>query len=166
MVIEKVGFGKKLKMLRESRNLTRRELADALGINENTLTGYENSGREPKYDLLVKIADYFDVLVDELIRDPDLIEIPIQIISDDEYGFECSVTIPITEAEKNSFGLLKKFVDAFDTTMKSHFWNEYFSKQKKSTKLNLHYDIENLIFNLDFQIAIKEENLNGENVDN
>ena len=159
-------FGQNLKILRENRNLTRRELADALGINENTLTGYENSGREPKYDLLVKIADFFSVTVDELIREPELIKIPIQIISDDKDGEECSVVTPITKAEKNSFGLLKKFVEAFDTTMRTDFWNEYFSKQKKSTKLNLHYDTENLMFNLDLQISIKEENFNEKNVAN
>jgi len=103
----KNAFGENLVELRNKLGMTRCALAQALGINENTLTGYENSGREPKYNLLVKIADFFDVLVDELIRDSEFIEIPIRIISDDKQGYETSVFASIYEADKNPFGLLE-----------------------------------------------------------
>ncbi|WP_271629798.1 helix-turn-helix domain-containing protein [Caldicellulosiruptor sp. DIB 104C] len=59
-------FGKRLKELREERGLTQAELAKELGISVQNLSYYEN-GREPKYELLIKIADYFGVTVDYLI---------------------------------------------------------------------------------------------------
>lgn len=62
-------FGQNLTTLRKKVRLTRRELAEKLGINENTLTGYERDGHEPKYSILAKIADFFGVSTDALIRD-------------------------------------------------------------------------------------------------
>ncbi|WP_241243639.1 helix-turn-helix domain-containing protein [Caldicellulosiruptor changbaiensis] len=59
-------FGKRLKELREEKGLTQAELAKELGISVQNLSYYEN-GREPKYELLIKIADYFGVTVDYLI---------------------------------------------------------------------------------------------------
>lgn len=62
------AFGKNLTKLRKAKGLTRKALAEKLSIHENTLTGYELLGREPSYDTLIKIADFFGVTVDELIR--------------------------------------------------------------------------------------------------
>ena len=63
-------FANNLMELRKKLGFTRSELARRLGVNINTFTNYELSGREPKYSLLIKIADFFQVSVDELIRQP------------------------------------------------------------------------------------------------
>ena len=62
-------FGKNLSALRKAARLTQKEVAEKLGVNVHTFIGYETAGREPKYDLLIKIADFFGVLVDDLIRE-------------------------------------------------------------------------------------------------
>jgi|GEM_PF-2248523 len=62
-------FAKNLIALREKIGITRSELARRLEVNINTFTGYELLGNEPKYEMLVKIADYFNVSVDELVRE-------------------------------------------------------------------------------------------------
>lgn len=46
---------------------TAKEFSNALGIPYNTYTAYENQKREPKLDLLVKIADLLNVSLDELL---------------------------------------------------------------------------------------------------
>lgn len=58
---------KNLKKLREQHNLTQREMADILGIQRPTYTRYETEERQPDFDLVIKIAQYFDVSVDYLL---------------------------------------------------------------------------------------------------
>jgi len=63
-------FGEKLRTLRGRRGLTMRELADALGFRSHGYIGDLESGRKhPSLDLAVKIADFFDVSLDQLARD-------------------------------------------------------------------------------------------------
>ena len=62
------AFGKNLSRLRKSARLTQKELAEKLGINVNTFIGYETAGREPKFETLIKIADFFGVSTDELLK--------------------------------------------------------------------------------------------------
>lgn len=44
-----------------------KEFSDALNIPYPTYIAYENRGREPKYELLIKIAKKLDVTTDELL---------------------------------------------------------------------------------------------------
>ena len=59
-------FSERLKQLRKENNLKQSELAKELGISAQRISLYEN-GREPEYDILIKMSDYFGVLVDYLI---------------------------------------------------------------------------------------------------
>ena len=51
--------------------MTRAELARALNINQGTLANYENEIREPDFETLVKIAEYFNESVDYLLGRTD-----------------------------------------------------------------------------------------------
>jgi transcriptional regulator with XRE-family HTH domain len=59
---------KNIKALRELRNLSQHTLADALLIQRARLASYEEGRAEPPYDLLIKIANYFHVAIDALLR--------------------------------------------------------------------------------------------------
>lgn len=61
----------RLKLLRESRDLLQKEVADKLGIKANTLSGYENGTRSPDHKLLNDIADFYNVTVDYLLGRSD-----------------------------------------------------------------------------------------------
>lgn len=65
-------LGKRLKMLRESNNLTQIELGKILGVGNVTLSQYEKGDRNPDYDTLLRIADYFNVSTDYLLGKTDL----------------------------------------------------------------------------------------------
>ena len=54
-------LGSRLKYLRKSENLTQQELATALGIAKSTVSMYENGQREPDFETLEAISDYFNV---------------------------------------------------------------------------------------------------------
>lgn len=57
----------RLKELRTSKKLSQLKLAMDLNMNQNTISRYENSEREPGINELIKIADYFNVSIDYLV---------------------------------------------------------------------------------------------------
>jgi len=63
-----MGFGRTLAYLRSRSKLTQQELADALGFkSKSTVSMYENGTREPDFETLEVIADYFNVDMNFLI---------------------------------------------------------------------------------------------------
>ncbi len=60
-------FRKRLRELRLSRNLTQDKLAQELGIAKSTISMYENGNREPDFETLELIADYFNVTLGSLM---------------------------------------------------------------------------------------------------
>ena len=62
---------KNLKQLREGKGLSQLQLALKLGLNQNTVSRYENGQREADYQTLIMFADFFDVSIDYLIGRTD-----------------------------------------------------------------------------------------------
>lgn len=60
-------FYNMLRKLRESRGLTQREVAEHLGLSPASYSLYEKGMREPRYDMLEKMAAYFGVSIDYLM---------------------------------------------------------------------------------------------------
>ena len=60
-------FAKRLKNLRLNKHLTQDELAPELGISRSTLGMYETGKREPDFETLETIADFFNVDMNYLI---------------------------------------------------------------------------------------------------
>ena len=58
----------KLKDLRIKKGISQVRLAIDLNLSQNTISRYENNQREADYETLIKIADYFDVSLDELLE--------------------------------------------------------------------------------------------------
>ena len=59
-------FSNILRQLRISDNLTQKQLADALGLAFSTISMYERGEREPDFETMEAIADYFNVTMDYL----------------------------------------------------------------------------------------------------
>lgn len=60
-------FSKNLSKLRKRANLTQYQLAEKLGFSRGQIANYEQGKREPDYETLGKIADFFDIGIDELL---------------------------------------------------------------------------------------------------
>ncbi|WP_410831124.1 helix-turn-helix domain-containing protein, partial [Listeria monocytogenes] len=54
-------FGDRLRSLRENKNLTQQKVADDLNIKRENLSNYERNKREPDYEMLKKLAEYYGV---------------------------------------------------------------------------------------------------------
>lgn len=61
----------RLRYLRKQNGISQLKLAMDLSLNQNSISRYENGEREAGYDLLIKIADYFDVSIDYLLERTD-----------------------------------------------------------------------------------------------
>lgn len=61
------SLGSNIRYLRESQNLSQKDLANRLNVGTSTLSQYENNIRVPSDDIKIKIADYFNVTVDYLL---------------------------------------------------------------------------------------------------
>ena len=58
----------RMKELRKNMGLSQKEVADKLELSTSTYCDYENSRREPMYEILIQIADFFQVPLDYLLE--------------------------------------------------------------------------------------------------
>ena len=65
--MENNTFGSRLKALRLSKNLTQEKFANIFYLNNSSISKYEKDKNLPENQLLIKIADFFDVSVDYLL---------------------------------------------------------------------------------------------------
>ena len=79
-------FGAKLKMLREMNNLTQAKLAKELCISRSCVSNYESGVRNPDFDMIKRISEYFNVFVDYLLSTSDYIDMPIEKDKADEFS--------------------------------------------------------------------------------
>ena len=56
-----------LRELREAKGLTQQELADATGIDRASIVKYEGGSRQPPYDKIKILADFFHVPIETLM---------------------------------------------------------------------------------------------------
>lgn len=61
-------IAKNIKALRDQKRLSQEQLAEDLGITRARLGAYEESRNQPPIDMLIRLADYFQVSIDALIR--------------------------------------------------------------------------------------------------
>lgn len=64
-------LGWNLKKLREVRKIPQKNLAETLGVGISTVAGWERDYRTPDLDMLVKLADFYNVSVDSLLGRQD-----------------------------------------------------------------------------------------------
>jgi transcriptional regulator with XRE-family HTH domain len=61
-------FADRLRNLRAEKKLKQKELQQILGLkSRSAISNYEKNDREPDFETLVKISEYFDVSTDFLL---------------------------------------------------------------------------------------------------
>lgn len=64
-------FSNRLNKLRTEHNITMEQLAKEIGTTKATISNFENEQRKPSLDMVIKIADYFQVSIDYLVGRSD-----------------------------------------------------------------------------------------------
>lgn len=64
-----MSFAKKLQKLRQNRELSQENLAEILNVSRQSVSKWERGKGYPEMDKLIFLSDYFDVSLDELLKD-------------------------------------------------------------------------------------------------
>lgn len=62
------NIAKKIKILRITKDLTQKELAEMLNVKEYIVSNIEQGRTEPAIDIIIKLCVIFDITADELLE--------------------------------------------------------------------------------------------------
>jgi transcriptional regulator with XRE-family HTH domain len=82
-----MNFADRLKSMRAEKGITQVQLAEAMSVSKGTIAMWETQKREPNFDRLCELSEYFDRRIDYILGH-----------SDDKS------TIHMTQEEMNSLG--------------------------------------------------------------
>lgn len=110
--------GPRLRRLRQRRSVTLVELSTATGISKSTLSRLETSQRRPTLELLLPLAQFFRVPLDELVGAPDVGDPRIRL---KPHGVRGRIVLPLTQ-QPAGIQAWKIIIPASQTTpnLKSH----------------------------------------------
>lgn len=101
-----VEFGVRLRELRKARNLTQKQLAAQIMVQNSIISFYENGDRLPSPETIKKLAAVFHVSADYLM------------------GIEKKETIDVTGLDENDKRLVRELVDTLRSkNAKCQKWN-------------------------------------------
>ena len=88
MDMEEKNFSSRIKTLRKERNISQKELAKVLGVNEDTISVWERGLRTPSRFMLERLAYLFSVDKEYLLGESNerysMIVLPNEWVSSDE----------------------------------------------------------------------------------
>lgn len=65
-------LGNRIKSLREAKGLKQEELAQKVSVSPSAIGMYETNKREPNNEIILKLADFFNVSTDYLLGKSDI----------------------------------------------------------------------------------------------
>lgn len=81
-------FNENLKIARERKGLSQKDIAEGIGVAKSTYSLYESGNREPNVQTIKKIADLLNVSADELLGIDDEPQTIAAHFDGDEYTEE------------------------------------------------------------------------------
>jgi len=66
-----INLATRLIELKEKNNVLQKDIANSVGLSLRSYQRYEYGERNPTSDILIKLADYFDVSLDYLVGRSD-----------------------------------------------------------------------------------------------
>jgi transcriptional regulator with XRE-family HTH domain len=69
--LDRDAFSSRLKTLRVAKNLSQEELGQIVGLKKSAISLVENAQRAVSIDVLIALADYFQVSIDFLVGRSD-----------------------------------------------------------------------------------------------
>ena len=147
----KETFGQRLSRIRKEKEFTQNDIADKVGVTSQAVSKWENDLASPDIDILLKLADIFDISVDELLgketkttvlnekpSKKDIDKMLLKIIVRSADGDKVNVNLPLS--------LVKALMD------------------KESGKINIVSSKNDALQNIDFRelLSLVEQGVIGE----
>lgn len=99
--------------VRKARHKTQKEVADYLGISRQAYSNYEAGKREPDFETLLKLGEYFDCSVDYLLgtkNDPTM----KGEVTDEDIKFALFGGGPVSDAQYEEVKQFVRFIKERD----------------------------------------------------
>lgn len=104
-------LGTRIKLLREELGLKQEDLAKKLSVSPSAIGMYERNLREPNNELILKIANFFNVSVDYLLGKSDIRNPEIEIDKDKiNIGLSTKDYNPPTKEQQEKIEEFARFV--------------------------------------------------------
>lgn len=116
-----MNVGQNIKRLREDRGIKQNEIADLIGMHRSNYSKIESGQREISIAAIDKIANYFNMTIDELVHLGN--DIPKEVSLEDKTAVE-QVKL-IQELDQEEKNMVFKMVETFLTKKK---FKEFFQK--------------------------------------
>src|SRR6185369_9539043 len=84
-------FAQNIKLLRSRKKASQEEASQALELPRSTYSGYENETAEPSLSTLIKIAGYYNISLDKIVK-TDLSKIADLQLKEIEGGYDIDLT--------------------------------------------------------------------------
>ena len=115
-------FAVRLKELRKGKDMSQAEAARALGISQSTWALYESGNREPNFDALLKIADFFGVYTDYLLGNQKFKNIDEELLVVGNTGFvEGKLESEMPEIQLELTDIFISIIDTYNELNKAKF---------------------------------------------
>ena len=141
----KMSIGTKIRSLRNSKEMSQNDLANAIGVSRQAITKWESDGGTPELDSLVRLSELFSVDLNSLVRDDacqysSLIQYDIDCGKDFEMELIPSHTVIVEggDSEKIRIEMQSETISTLDSDIKIAIEDR---KRKMSLKMNRKNDL-------------------------
>ena len=131
-----MGLHEKIRELRLNNNISQKKLADAIGVAQSSINYWEKGQRTPSVDAAQRLADYFNITLDELY---DINDISVASNKSKKGVFDKFLDILKSDYEDDEYVEYDDIVDKeseFETLQKQFFKNKNIKMQDLMFKLN------------------------------
>ena len=95
-----------LRRLRREKGISMKELGKKIGVAESTISQYETGKREPDFETLLKLGEFFNVSVDYLLRGEQYHEKTPALTAKDERDISKKLEEALSQLESSQEGLM------------------------------------------------------------
>lgn len=95
-----------LRRLRREKGISMKELGQKMGVAESTISQYETGKREPDFETLLKLGEFFNVSVDYLLRGEQYNEKMPVLTAKDERDISKKLEEALSQLESSQDGLM------------------------------------------------------------
>lgn len=102
-------FQLRLKEIRELRGLSQQALADGIGEAQSTVGCWESGRGKPRYQTLIRLADYLGVSLDYLAGRSDYMDIKMDLSSE-----ECKIIKAFRDLSPSEKAMIRRMFNILD----------------------------------------------------
>lgn len=95
-----------LRRLRREKGISMKELGKKIGVAESTISQYETGKREPDFETLLKLGEFFNVSVDYLLRGEQYHKKTPALTAKDERDISKKLEEALSQLESSQEGLM------------------------------------------------------------